>query len=120
MMRHWIYDKHSEEHYIDNSMLPLIAAHNARNSGPRGNAISRKIGAFLSAFEMRSLLLGTLAQTISSHSGDVTERKAIHLRDLHDLYKYGLLPANAEDRLVSAGLLALPAVPSVLESDPPA
>ena len=37
---------------------------------------------------------------------------AIHLRDVHDLYKYGLLPAAAEERLNAAGLLTFPPVHS--------
>ena len=36
---------------------------------------------------------------------------AIQLRDVHDLYKYALLPAVAEDRLNAAGLLPFPPVP---------
>ena len=62
---------------------------------------------------MRSLLLGTLAQPVvlDPHHPSKTVT-AIHLRDVHDLYKYGIMPAVAEERLNVAGLLTFPPVHS--------
>src|SRR5215203_1356871 len=75
--------------------------------------LARTIGLFLSTFEMRSLLLGTLAQPIVLDPRDPSKTvNAIHLRDVHDLYKYGVMPAAAEERLNVAGLLTFPPVHS--------
>jgi len=94
-------------------MLPAIRAHNARNADQKFGWLARKIGLFLSTFEMRSLLLGTLAQPVVLDPGDPSKTvNAIHLRDVHDLYKYGIMPAVAEERLNVAGLLTFPPVHS--------
>jgi hypothetical protein len=102
----WLYSEKSQSQYLDMSMLPAIRAHNARNADQRFGWLARTIGLFLSTFEMRTLLLGTLAQPIVLDPRDPSKTvNAIHLRDLHDLYKYGIMPAAAEDRLNVAGLL---------------
>jgi hypothetical protein len=106
MTSDWLYSDRSSCQYLDTSMLPAIRKHNARNANQEAGWLSKKIGLFLSTFEMQSLLLGTLAQPISlDHSHPKKKVSAIHLRDLHDLYKYGIFPAAAEERLKSAGLL---------------
>jgi hypothetical protein len=107
----WLYSQQSSSQYLDISMLPAIRAHNASNADPKFGWLARKIGLFLSTFEMRSLLLGTLAQSIVLDPRDSSKTtNAIHLRDVHDLYKYGILPAAAEERLNAAGLLTFPPV----------
>ena len=94
-------------------MLPAIRAHNANNADRKSGWLARKIGLALSTFEMRVLLLGTLAQPVVLDPRRPSETvNAIHLRDVHDLYKYGLLPAAAEERLNAAGLLTFPPVHS--------
>jgi hypothetical protein len=107
----WLYSEQSSCQYLDMSMLPAIRAHNARNADQKFGWLPRKIGLFLSTFEMRSLLLGTLAQPVVLDPRDpATTVNAIHLRDIHDLYKYGIMPAVAEERLNVAGLLTFPPV----------
>jgi hypothetical protein len=107
----WLYSEQSSSQYLDVSMLPAIRAHNARNADPGSGRLARAVGLFMSTFEMRSLLLGTLAQPIVLDPRDPSKTvNAIHLRDLHDLYKYGIIPAAAEERLNAAGLLTFPAV----------
>ena len=59
----WLYSDQSSGQYLDMSMLPAIRAHNARNADPKFGWLARRIGLFLSTFEIRSLLLGTLAAT---------------------------------------------------------
>jgi hypothetical protein len=109
----WLYSEHSSCQYLDMSMLPAIRAHNALNADQKFGWLARKLGLFLNTFEVRSLLLGTLAQPIALDLRDPSKTvNAIHLRDVHDLYKYGLLPAAAEERLNAAGLLTFPPVHS--------
>jgi len=109
----WLYSEQSSSQYLDMSMLPAIRAHNASNADPQFGWLAKRIGLFLSTFEVQSLLLGTLAQPVVMNAGDPTKTvNAIHLRDVHDLYKYGILPAAAEDRLSAAGLLTFPPVHS--------
>lgn len=107
MTRDWLYSDRSACQYLDLTMLPAIRKHNARNADREAGWLSKRIGLFLSTFEMQSLLLGTLAQPVSIDHGDPAKTvNAIQLRDLHDLYKYGVMPAVAEERLNAAGLLA--------------
>jgi len=113
MTNGWLYSEQSSSQYLDMSMLPAIRAHNARNADQKFGWLARTIGLFLSTFEVRSLLLGTLAQPVvlDRHNPSKTVN-AIHLRDVHDLYKYGVMPAVAEERLNVAGLLTFPPVHS--------
>lgn len=109
----WLYSEQSSSQYLDMSMLPAIRAHNARNADQKFGWLARTIGLFLSTFEVRSLLLGTLAQPVVLDPRDPSKTvNAIHLRDVHDLYKYGIMPAAAEERLNLAGLLTFPPVHS--------
>jgi hypothetical protein len=112
MTNAWLYSDQSSGQYLDMSMLPAIRAHNARNADPKFGWLARRIGLFLSTFEIQSLLLGTLAQPLVDPQDSSKTVNAIQLRDVHDLYKYALLPAVAEDRLNAAGLLPFPPVPS--------
>jgi hypothetical protein len=110
----WLYSEQSSNQYLDMSMLPAIRAHNARNADQKFGRLARAVGLFLSTFEVRSLLLGTLAQPVALDPRDPSKTvNAIHLRDVHDLYKYGILPAVAEERLNVAGLLTFPPVHSL-------
>lgn len=113
MTSDWLYSERSSRQYLDISMLPAIRAHNALNADQKFGWLARRVGLFLSTFEVRSLLLGTLAQPVvlDPHHPSKTVT-AIHLRDVHDLYKYGILPAVAEERLSVAGLLTFPPVHS--------
>ena len=52
---------------------------------------------------MEKLLLKRLGQNINLNRKDPVN--AISLRDLHDLYKYGVFPAPIEDQLLKAGLI---------------
>src|SRR5262245_52333845 len=61
----WLYSEQSSSQYLDMSMLPAIRAHNARNADQKFGWLARRLGLFLSTFEIRSLLLGTLAQPIA-------------------------------------------------------
>jgi hypothetical protein len=107
----WLYSEEASAQYLDTSMIPAIRAHNARNVDPKTGRLARAVARFMSTFEMSKLLLGTLAQPVALDARDPAKTvSAIHLRDLHDLYKYGVLPAVAEDRLNAAGLLTFPAV----------
>lgn len=107
----WLYSTAADCEYIDRTMVPAILTHNAANTDARAGWLSRRLGLFLSSFEMTSLLLGTLAQPIRPNANDTSHPvDAISLRDLHDFYKYGLFPAVAEERLSVAGLLSFPPV----------
>jgi hypothetical protein len=113
MTRLWLYSEQASGQYLDMSMLPAIRAHNARNADPQFGWLARRVGLFLSTFEVRTLLLGTFAQPIVLDPRDRSKTvNAIHLRDVHDLYRYGLIPAAAEERLNAAGLLNFPPVPA--------
>ncbi|MFN3688518.1 hypothetical protein [Salinarimonas sp.] len=107
----WLYSDEAACQYIDTTMMPAIRKHNAANADMSAGWLARRLGLFLSTFEMTSLLLGTLAQSIPPDpSAPSKVVDALHLRDLHDFYKYGLLPAVAEERLAAAGLLSFPPV----------
>jgi hypothetical protein len=113
MTSDWLYSEKSSSQYLDMSKLPAIRAHNASNADKTFGWLARRIGLFLSTFEMQSLLLGTLAQPILLDPRNSSRTvNAIHLRDVHDLYKYGIMPAVAEERLKAAGLLTFPPVHS--------
>jgi len=107
----WLYSEESSSQYLDMSMLPAIRAHNVLNADQKFGWLARKIGLAMSTFEMRSLLLGTFAQPVVVDPRDPSKTvNAIHFRDVHDLYKYGIMPAAAEERLNVAGLLTFPPV----------
>lgn len=107
----WLYSEKSSCQYLDISMLPAIRAHNASNADRKFGWLARKIGLILSTFEVKRLLLGTLAQPVVLDPRNPSKTvNAIHLRDVHDLYMYGIMPAAAEERLNVAGLLTFPPV----------
>jgi hypothetical protein len=104
MTSEWLYTVQSAEFYLDASMLPKVLTHNVEN-GSSGQ-LGRGLGLALSTFEMKKLLFGPLSQEIRRLPGEPLV-KAISLRDLHDFFKYGLLPVQLEERFVAAGLLTL-------------
>ena len=109
----WLYSEKSSSQYLDMSMLQAIRAHNANNADRKSGWLARKFALVLSTFEMQFLLLGTLAQPVVLDPRRPSKTvNAIHLRDIHDLYKYGIMPAAAEERLNAAGLLTFPPVHS--------
>jgi hypothetical protein len=111
MTENFLYSPAADRQYIDTTMLPDIRAYNAGNADSLAGSIARKLGSVMSNFEMTDLLLGTLAQPIHNNPNEPAKTvEAIHLRDVHDLFKYALLPAVAEERLSAAGLLSFPPV----------
>jgi len=65
----------------------------------------------MSNFEMESLLLGVLGQPVTIDSdGSKKQVQAILVRDIHDLYKYGILPAHVEEKMQAVDLLDYPTV----------
>ncbi len=107
MTADWLYTVQSERKYLDESMLPAVLEHNRANA--HAGKSGKRLGLFLSTFEMKKLLLGPLSQEIQS-AESAGKIKAIALRDLHDFFKYGLLPVQIEERFVEAKLLSLPEV----------
>ncbi|MDD9942551.1 MAG: hypothetical protein OXU20_16040 [Myxococcales bacterium] len=102
----WIHGPDSAGYYLTEAMLPAVLAHNETNADP--GMFGRRLGLALSTFEMKSLLLGPLAQTVSIGSDAGSQRlKAISVRDLHDFYKQGWLPVQIEERFSAAGFLAI-------------
>ena len=66
------------------------------------------LGLKLSRFEMEKLMLGILGQSVANpqvEEKDTEENKAISLRDVHDLFKYGIYPAPIEDKMLESGLI---------------
>ena len=108
MTNAWLYSEQADTLYFDESSLSLVSKHNKQHAkSSRG-----KLGTFMSGREMEDLLLGTLGQPVSLDASDPTKKtNAISVRDVHDLYKYGLMPAHVEEKMLTAGLLHLPEVP---------
>jgi len=105
----WVHSESASGVYVDRSMMPAIRAHNRSNAHP--GRVGRGLGLWLSTFEMETLLLGVLAQPVALDGPDhASKENAILVRDVHDLYKYGYIPALAEERLHAAGLLQFPPV----------
>ena len=75
MLSAWLYSEQSSSQYLDISMLPAIRAHNARNADQKFGRLARKIGLFLSTFEIRSLLLGTLSPNLLSWTHEIPRRR---------------------------------------------
>lgn len=91
--------------YIEEGSLDAIMKHNV------ANAPSRRVGlgSVLSKFEMERLLLGVLGQRVALDASHPDEKtRALSVRDVHDLYKYGVFPSPVEERLEAAGLLDIP------------
>ncbi|MEL6408329.1 MAG: hypothetical protein AAFR81_28440 [Chloroflexota bacterium] len=108
MTNAWLYSEQADTLYFDESSLPLALQHNKQHA--KSSRVG--LGAALSNGEMRGLLLGVLGQPVSLDDSDPTKKtNAILVRDIHDLYKYGLMPAHVEEKMLTAGLLHLPEVP---------
>jgi hypothetical protein len=64
------------------------------------------VGPTMSKVEMEELLIGYMGQKVTLNPNLPKETiQAISVRDMHDLYKYGVFPAFAEDELLAAGLI---------------
>lgn len=100
MTNEWLYTSAADEIYFDNTHLTQIVEYNKSNSRFKWLGL----GGELSALEMNDLLLNVLGQKIINHP---TVKQAILVRDIHDLYKYGLMPAHIEEKLARAELLNL-------------
>ena len=98
MTNEWLYTSEADELYFDMSHLPKVLEYN------KSNRPSKKIGLGLklSTFEMNDLLLNVLGQKITTPSNTT---QAILIRDIHDLYKYGFVPASVEEKLAAAELI---------------
>jgi len=96
----WLYTSEADNIYLEDSHLEKALEYNQsmNTSGKVG------LGLKLSTFEMEKLLLGLLAQELTNHP---TGKKGILIRDLHDLYKYGFVPATVEEKFVTKGLIKL-------------
>ncbi len=111
----WVYSDDSANYYLTEPMLSSLMSHNETNAD-RGK-FGRGLGRILSSFEMESLLLGPLAQKVLQDPKSGSDSlQAISVRDLHDFYKYGLLPLPVEERLEKAELLDIPQLSSKPES----
>lgn len=99
----FLYSEAADGLYLYDSDLPAIVDYNVANA--KANRLTTFLGRQMSYFEMSRLLLGVLAQDIVTAAGET--KRAILVRDVHDLYKFGWIPVHVEDRLVSAGLIAV-------------
>lgn len=65
-----------------------------------------KFGATISKVECGALMLTKLGQMIQMDPKDESSTMgALSVRDLHDMFKYGVFPAPMEDKLLAAGLI---------------
>jgi hypothetical protein len=99
----FLHSTDAEGIYVGSDMLKVIITHNKEQS----NAWFKGVGPSLSKFEMEELLIGRMGQDVTLNPEEKPEEtiQAISVRDMHDLYKYGVFPAFAEDRLLAAGLI---------------
>lgn len=106
MTNKWLYSEMADDLFLDLSHLDIILEHN------KNNAPSEQIGVGLkmNRFEMEDLLLGVLGQPITQEKKVKNTVQSILVRDIHDLYKYGILPAHVENKLKAANLLSFPSV----------
>jgi len=103
MSEPFLYSEAANGIYLYDSDLPAIVGYNVANA--KASRLTTFLGRQMSYFEMSRLLLGVLAQEIVTAAGET--KRAILVRDVHDLYKFGWIPVHVEDRLVSAGLIAV-------------
>ena len=94
----WLYSINADYLYLEDSHLSRILDFNLSNKTSKKVGLGLKI----SSFEIEKLLLGFLSQDLQDHS---TGKKGILIRDLHELYKYGFMPAVVEEKLMSKNLL---------------
>ncbi len=98
-----LYTKEFDQVYLKVTDLEKILEHNLSNRIAGG--IRKMLGQFVSKFEMKTLLLGIMAQAIKPNDSSAETVDAMLLRDLFDLYKYGWFPAPIEEGFFKAGLL---------------
>ncbi len=102
----FLYSAKGDELYIDQRQISKVIAYNQTNGNK--NKIKAWLGTKISVFEMTKLLVGVLAQNISLDANDPGKKvKAILIRDVYDLYKYGWVPIVVEEKLHKAGLINL-------------
>jgi hypothetical protein len=100
----WLYSEKEATLYLDQRAIPNVIAYNITNA-EKGRFLTW-IGSKISTFEITKLLVGVLAQDIILDQTKPEQTvKAILVRDIFDLYKYGWMPASVEEKLVTAGLL---------------
>jgi hypothetical protein len=104
----FLHSKDADGIYVSSDMLEVILTHNEGKS----DAWFKGVGPSISKFEMEKLLLGRMGQDVTLNPEEKPEEtiRAISVRDMHDLYKYGVFPAFAEDQLLVAGLIKESAV----------
>jgi hypothetical protein len=104
----FLHSKDADFVYVGSDMLEVIMTHNDSKS----NAWIKGAGPAISKFEMEKLLLGHMGQevTLNPEGKPGETSQAISVRDMHDLYKYGVFPAIKEDQLLAAGLIKESAV----------
>jgi hypothetical protein len=104
----FLHSKDADVIYVGSEMLEVILAHNESKS----KAWIKSTGPFISKFEMEKLLIGRMGQEVTLNPKEKPEEtsQAISVRDMHDLYKYGIFPAVTEDQLLAAGLIKESAV----------
>lgn len=98
----FLYSKDGERYYIGPHNMDAVMKHNVQQS----NDSFKGLGSTISKFEMTGLLVGKLGQDIKGVDPNQPQEettKVISLRDVHDLYKYGLFPCFIEDQLLEAG-----------------
>lgn len=101
----WLYSKAADSFYLFETDVEKITDFNVARS--KKSWMRTFLGRQMSGFEMSKLLLGVLAQEIEPNVASPGSRvRAILVRDVHDLYKYGFIPAHVEDRLASKGLIS--------------
>lgn len=110
MTESWLYSGAADDLYIKHSDSDTVLRHNMKNFS--AGFIRKKIGRFISGFEMKKLLFGFLSQPLASaakadslENADL-ENNGILLRDLYDFYRYGWYPAHIEERLQQAGVIS--------------
>ncbi len=100
----WLYSEAGATLYLDHTLIPKVVAYNRANA--KASKIKTWLGTKMSGFEMTQLLVGVLAQEIVLDKSKPKKTvKAILVRDIYDLYKYGWIPALVEEKLAAAGLL---------------
>lgn len=117
----FLHSEAADDLYIDTDSVEVILENNCRQNKAYRDRTDKTahiggVGPKISNFEMEGLLLGKLGQAITApgapdktpDDGALEEDKPIYamsVRDLHDLYKYGVYPALKEEKLLEAGLI---------------
>ncbi len=102
----WLYSKAADALYLDATQIPDVVAYNRSNAN--SSKLKTSMGAQMSNFEMTELLVGVLAQEVVLDKNKPDEKvKAILVRDIYDLYRFGWIPAVVEEQMSEAGLLTL-------------